>query len=81
MLHSLGRAYPAHLARVAGVDRGRLFAIMHGRPPAFRSNLSLVALGLAARSRDEHGLVYEITPRGRRKARQLASRERRPTRA
>jgi predicted transcriptional regulator with HTH domain len=60
-LASLGKAYPAQLAREAGLDPRRVTLALRGRPPIYRDQLSLVKLGLARWARG----TIEITARGR----------------
>ena len=74
MLASLSESFPRPLALACGLDASRLDAIMRGRPPAYRVELSLVGLGLAVEVWTPNGRMYAITTLGRRKARQLSAR-------
>lgn len=74
MLASLTEAKPLALAKACGIDARRLLQIMHGDWPQYRTELSLIPLGLAEEIRTPNGKVYRITERGRKKARQLAAR-------
>ena len=73
MLSSLGEAHPRFLARAIDVDPVRLRRIMSGHPPEYRIELSPISLGLATLVQTPTGMVYRITERGRKRARQLAS--------
>ena len=77
MLSSLSEAYPSQLARACGLTPTRLAWVLHGRAPYYRPELSLFALGLARERRTPTGRVYEITTKGRKKARSLTARVRR----
>lgn len=74
MLASLQEASPRALAQACAVDPSRLRWVMRGRPPYYRTSLSLLDLGLAEEVRTPNGRVYVVTGRGRRKARQITSR-------
>lgn len=74
MLASLGEAHPRALAAAAGVDATRLEWIMRGHPPEYSEELALLTLGLAREIRTKAGRAFEITTRGRKKARQLTAR-------
>lgn len=76
MLSSLGEAYPRRLARACALDATRLSWILHGHLPQYRPELSLVALGLVRKRTGANGTVYEITTKGRKKARSLRARVR-----
>lgn len=65
-LRRLRVAYPSDLARVARVRLHRVDEIMHGRPPAYRRELSPIRLGLVLMRRGPDGMQYAITPRGAR---------------
>lgn len=73
LLSSLGEAYLGQLARLLGAPPHRVKALLHGRPPSYSEDLSLVELGLARERWTAQGRAYEITPKGRRKARSLAA--------
>lgn len=77
LLSSLSEAYPNQLARGLNVSASRVRAVMHGRLPGYRPELSLIRLGLAQEILTPNGRVYAITNRGRRKARSLTSEKRR----
>lgn len=72
---SLSVSYAGPLAEAAGVSRRQLFGILLGDLPRYSVALSLVRLGLVRAVETPLGCVYEVTSRGRRKARQLAARE------
>ncbi|HVL47649.1 MAG TPA: archaellum operon transcriptional activator EarA family protein [Candidatus Thermoplasmatota archaeon] len=71
-LSSLGEAYVGQLARHAGTTWPRARAALFGGP-GYRPALSLVGLGLASVEPSAFGRRIRITPRGRRKARSVAS--------
>lgn len=74
MLASLGEAYVGQLARALRLPHGRIMALLHGRPPGYAVELSLVELGLARQKPTvPRGRAYEITAKGRRKARSIAA--------
>jgi predicted transcriptional regulator with HTH domain len=72
-LSSLGEAYVGQLARSLKLPRERVKALLMGDPPKYRSDHSLVELGLAERVVTVHGVVFKITTAGRRKARSVAA--------
>lgn len=74
MLASLTEAFPRALAQAVGIDATRLRWVMHGREPYYRTSLALVPLGLVEQRLTRNGVVYAVTERGRRKARQLTAR-------
>lgn len=76
MFNSLGEGYPRQLARALGVDPTRVRWMLHGKPPYYSVELSLLAQGLVEEVKTNSGRVYAITTRGRRKARSIARRRR-----
>lgn len=76
MLSSLGEAYPAQLARAVGLPQHKLGWVMEGREPYYSTRFSVVGQGLARVVESSSGRVYQITTRGRRKARSLTRRAR-----
>lgn len=73
MLNSLSEATPRALAMAVGIDGERLHQIMFGGG-SYREALALVVLGLVEIVETPNGKIYQITAKGRRKARQLAAR-------
>lgn len=77
LLSSLGEAYVGQLARGLGIRPDRTKQLLVGGK-AYAHDLSLVGLGLARERLTSRGRAFEITAKGRRKARSmLASRQRR----
>ena len=76
LLSSLGEAYVGQLARGLGISHARVLALLEGDPEAgYARELALVELGLAQprRTPAKRGRAYEITTKGRRKARSVAA--------
>lgn len=73
MLNSLSEATPRALAMAVGIDGKRLHEIMFGGG-SYAEGLALVGLGLVEVVETPNGKVYRVTPKGRRKSRQLAAR-------
>lgn len=73
LLSSWGEAHANRLAAALGLPCTRISWIMHGHPPKYSVELSLVALGLAVEIPTSRGRVYRITPLGRRKARSIVA--------
>ena len=72
-LSSLGEAYVNQLSRHTGIRPSRVRAVLVGKPPSYRVERSLVHLGLAREVGRGEGRAFEITSKGRRKARSFAS--------
>lgn len=86
LLASLGEAYVGQLSRMLRIPPARVLALLHGDPErGYAAELALVALGLAQEKPTPRGRAYEITSKGRRKARSIAAargvREKLPARA
>lgn len=75
LLSSLGEAYVGQLARALRIPPRRVAALLEGAPEqGYSVDLSLVRLGLAVRRPTVgRGRAYEITTKGRRKARSMAA--------
>jgi len=75
LLSSLGEAYVGQLARMLRIPHGRVVALLEGDPDqGYSVGLALVPLGLARRKDTlARGRAYEITTKGRRKARSVTS--------
>lgn len=77
---SMGECYIGELARHLKLPRAVIRALLHGKPPYYRIELSLVRLGLVREVRRDRSRGYAITSLGLRKARSIvASRGRRRT--
>lgn len=63
-LAKLGEAYPAELARKCRVQAKVVHWILHGHPPRYRRDRSLVTLGLVTVKPTRDGDMYVITPAG-----------------
>lgn len=74
MMASLSISYPTALAKAASVDHTQLMGILYGAPPKYSEKRALVVLRLVAEIWGPNGRAFEITERGRRKARQIAAR-------
>lgn len=85
LLSSLSEAYVGQLGRIMELPHARVLALLEGDPDrGYSAELSLVRLGLAVEKPTivKRGRVYEITAKGRRKARSMtAGRVRRAVRA
>lgn len=75
LLSSLGEAYVGQLARMLRIPPNRVLALLEGDPAqGYSVDLALVSLGLAAaKATVGRGRAYEITTKGRRKARSMAA--------
>jgi len=75
LLSSLGEAYVSQLARMLRIPPSRVLALLEGNPALGYSNdLAIVTLGLAvAKPTVARGRAFEITTKGRRKARSMAA--------
>lgn len=73
-MSSLGEAYLGQLARMLGIRPSRVLALLYGRPPNYRVDLGIIPLGLVReKATVRGGRAWEITSRGRRKARSMTS--------
>lgn len=72
VLDALARMRHAHaseLALAAETSLRGVYDAMFGRPPRYRRELSLVAVGLAVALHGRVGVEFQITPAGRDQAR------------
>ncbi len=73
-ISSLGEAYLGQLSRILGIRPSRVLALLYGKPPGYRVELAAIPLGLVREKVTVRGgRAWEITPRGRRKARSMTS--------
>lgn len=76
LLASLGEAYVGQLGRMMRLPHSRVMWLLEGNPErGYSRELALVALELAREkvTPAKRGRAFEITPKGRRKARSITS--------
>lgn len=74
LLSSLGEAYLGQLSRMLRIPPKRVAALLYGDPErGYCKELALIELGLAREKATFRGRAFEITDKGRRKARSIAA--------